>query len=105
LFDEPLDIAVVDVAFISLKHVLPVLKKLGVKKVLALVKPQFEAGRAEVGKGGVVRDPKVQERTVKEIARFAQELGFEVKGSCESPLKGPKGNREFFLLFFSGKEK
>lgn len=98
LFDERLDMAVVDVAFISLKHVLPVLKKLKVKKVVALVKPQFEAGRAEVKKGGVVRDAKVQERTVKDIAAFAEELGFEVKGVCESPLKGPKGNREFFLF-------
>lgn len=97
MFDEPLDIAAVDVAFISLRLVLPVLKELGLKEMIVLVKPQFEAGRAEVKKGGVVRDPNVHQRTVGNVAQTAKELGYSVRGPFESPLKGPKGNKEFFL--------
>jgi 23S rRNA (cytidine1920-2'-O)/16S rRNA (cytidine1409-2'-O)-methyltransferase len=64
---------------------------------VVLVKPQFEAGPEEVGKGGVVRDPDVQRRVVDEVAASAPEWGARVKGTTESPLRGPKGNREFFL--------
>jgi len=62
-----------------------------------LVKPQFEAGRAEVGKGGVVRDPLVHERVVREIAEELEKLEFEIVGSVPSPVLGPAGNREFLL--------
>jgi len=97
MFDEPLDFGVVDVAFISLTLVLPVLKEIGLRELLVLVKPQFEAGRAEVRKGGVVRDPKIHHRTVHNVSESAGNLGYSVGGPFESPLKGPKGNKEFFL--------
>ena len=93
------DLATVDVSFISLEKVLPsvigCLEPSG--EVVALVKPQFEVGRGRVGKGGVVRDP-VQHRAVLiRLARFALLSGWHVLGVTASPLKGPKGNREFFL--------
>jgi len=96
---DTIDITTVDVSFISLKLVLPVLFP-GLPRgalVLALIKPQFEAGRPDVGKGGVIRNPEVQMRVVREIREYAGNVGFLVKGSCESPLRGPAGNREFFL--------
>lgn len=96
---HPIDAAVVDVSFISLKLVLPVLHELlpvGAW-LLPMVKPQFEVGRFEVGKGGVVRDPAKIRRALEEIKERAGELGFEFLGETESPIKGPKGNREVFL--------
>ncbi len=96
---EPVDLATVDVSFISLRLVLPPLGSV-VKPggdVIALVKPQFEAGREQVRRG-VVRDPAVHQAVVEGIASFArEELGWEVRGSIPSPLLGPAGNREFFL--------
>ena len=97
LFDEIPDLAAVDVAFISLKLVLPALNELGVREMLTLVKPQFEAGREFVKKGGVIRDPKIHQRTISGVAETARNLDYKVKGPFESPLKGPKGNKEFFL--------
>jgi len=98
MFDESPEIAVVDTSFISLKLVLPVLKNLNIKELLALVKPQFEAGRAEAGRGkGVIRDPKVRNRVVKEIRAAAESLGYKVIGETPSAVKGPKGNVEVFL--------
>ncbi len=103
---EKVDIAVIDVSFISLKKVLPVvvrfLKSCGT--ILALVKPQFEVGKGEVGKGGIVRDVEKQRRVVEELKEFARSMGLEVKGECTSPIKGAKGNREFWLyLSMDGK--
>ena len=98
-FPEALGLATVDVSFISLEKVLPpVFGSLTVDgEVVALVKPQFEVGKGLVGKGGVVRDP-AQHRTVLErVARFAVLHGWHVRGITASPLRGPKGNREFFL--------
>jgi len=98
-FDEVIDCAVIDVSFISLRIVLPCVVPL-IKDdgfILALIKPQFEAGRADVGKGGVVRDPHVHDRVLTEVAAGASELGMNVIGTCASPLRGPSGNREFFL--------
>ena len=98
--DEPCGAAVADLSFISLRLVLPALiAALRPTDAWAcvLVKPQFEAGRAEVGKGGVVRDPAVHARVVSEIELRFQELGLKVKGSVESPLQGPAGNREFLV--------
>lgn len=96
---EPVDLATVDVSFISLRLVLPpleaVLRPGG--EVIALVKPQFEAGRGLVRRG-VVRDPAVHEAVLQGIASFArEELGWTVVRSAPSPLLGPAGNREFFL--------
>ena len=94
-----LDFASIDVAFISLKLVLPVaynlLKDGG--EVVALIKPQFEAGRENVGKKGVVRDINVHKDVVKNITAFAQELGFAVEGLDFSPIRGPEGNIEYLM--------
>ncbi len=96
---DRLDIAVVDASFISLKLVIPaVISFLGENAmVLALIKPQFEAGRGEVGKKGVVRDPAVHARVIAEMETFFKSLSLEVRGVTESPLLGPEGNREFFI--------
>lgn len=97
---EPVDVATVDVSFISVKKILPALTEL-VKPdgdLVVLVKPQFEAGREHVRRGGVVKDPRVHERVLADVAEFAaKELGLSVQGATHSPLKGPAGNIEFFL--------
>jgi 23S rRNA (cytidine1920-2'-O)/16S rRNA (cytidine1409-2'-O)-methyltransferase len=92
--------AVADLSFISLKLVLPALVaalRPSDAWACVLVKPQFEAGRAEVGKGGVVRDVAVHARVVSEITDEFRKLGLAVRGSIESPVKGPAGNREYLL--------
>lgn len=96
---EPVSLAVIDVSFISLTLILPavVLLLAPGAEVLALVKPQFEAGREAVGKGGVVRDEAVRRACVDKVARAACELGLTEGGRMPSPVKGPKGNQEFFL--------
>ncbi|HEX6740333.1 MAG TPA: TlyA family RNA methyltransferase [Sphingomicrobium sp.] len=96
---EPVDIVVCDASFIGLAKVLEAplrLAKVGAKLV-ALVKPQFEAGRAEVGKGGVVRDPAVHERVCAEAAEWVGAQGWTVLGIIPSPITGPEGNVEFLL--------
>jgi 23S rRNA (cytidine1920-2'-O)/16S rRNA (cytidine1409-2'-O)-methyltransferase len=93
------DAAVADLSFISLKLILPKLAEI-VRPggwVVPLVKPQFEVGRADVGKGGVVRDPEKIRAAVDGIRAFSQTCGFGVLGEIESPIKGPKGNTEFLL--------
>ena len=99
LLPEPAGLATVDVSFISLRHILPPLKAFlsPGAEVVALVKPQFEAGRESVGKGGVVRDEGARRRAVESVIRFAKESGYSVLGEAESRLRGPKGNREVFL--------
>ncbi len=96
---EPVDIAVVDVSFISLLKVLPrVLEFLvGGGKVLALVKPQFEAGKGMVGKGGVVKDESVRMSALEGVREAAEEMGFRTLGVFESPVRGQKGNIEYFI--------
>ena len=96
---EPVDIAVCDASFIGLAKVLEAPLKLARPgaKLVALVKPQFEAGRAEVGKGGVVRDPAVHERVCAEAAEWVASQGWSVLGVTESPITGPEGNIEFLL--------
>jgi len=91
--------AVADLSFISLKLVLPALASVLEPPAwcAVLVKPQFEAGRAEVGKGGVVRDPAVQARVVEDVEAALRALRFSVLGSAPSPLLGPAGNREFLV--------
>ena len=88
-----------DVSFISLGKALPPALACAAPgwRALVLVKPQFEAGRAEVGKGGVIRDPEVHRRVVDDVAAQAADWGARVKGAADSGLPGPKGNREFFL--------
>lgn len=100
---------VMDLSFISLRLVLPSLYALlealgaGPADVIALVKPQFEAGRAEVGKGGIVRDPEVRERVLREVCAAAGEAGFAVAGHIPSPITGADGNVEYLLhLVFPG---
>jgi 23S rRNA (cytidine1920-2'-O)/16S rRNA (cytidine1409-2'-O)-methyltransferase len=93
------DIITVDVSFISLRHILPVLPPLmrGGADVIVLVKPQFEAGRSEVGKGGIVRDEAVRQRVVDEITAAADALGLTRAGLTESPIAGMEGNREYLM--------
>lgn len=95
---EP-DMAVIDASFISLDKVLPNTLKL-VKSfgaVVALIKPQFEVGRGEVGKGGVVRDPEKHAAVIESVFTLANDLNLETVGVTESPITGPKGNREFLV--------
>jgi len=92
------DFVSIDVSFISLKKVLPVVKDLLKKdtgEVLCLIKPQFEAGREKVGKHGVVRNSRVHEQVVEDVISFATDLGFKLKGLTFSPIKGPEGNIEY----------
>ena len=97
---EQVDLVTIDASFISLKVLLPVVKNWLVEggEVVALIKPQFEAGRQEVSKGkGVIKDPEIHQRVQDEVLAFAQEQGYKQKGLVESPVKGPKGNVEFLL--------
>ena len=99
LLTEQPDLAVIDVSFISLRLVLPAVIPLLAPgaDIVALVKPQFEVGKGEVGGGGVVRDPALHGAAVTGVREAAGDLGLEWRGECESPILGPKGNREFFL--------
>ncbi len=92
-------LAVIDASFISLEKVLPATLPLlaGEAEVIALIKPQFEVGKGLVGKGGVVRDPRRHEEVLEKIKGLAARLGCAVLGIVESPLLGPKGNREFLI--------
>ena len=94
---EPLDLSVVDVSFISLKIVLPAIQKLlkPTGQVLCLIKPQFEAGKENVGKKGVVRDPAVHADVLQNFLALADSLHFTVRNLTFSPVKGPEGNIEF----------
>ncbi|HET7037576.1 MAG TPA: TlyA family RNA methyltransferase [Thermomicrobiaceae bacterium] len=97
---QPVDVVTIDVSFISLSLVLPaaarVLQPSG--RCAALVKPQFEAGREKVGKGGVVREQKTHREVLERAAAFAREAGFTLRGVTRSPITGPAGNVEFFIL-------
>jgi len=99
IIPEPLDVIVCDASFIGLAKVLQAPLKLGKAgaKLVALIKPQFEAGREEVGKGGVVRDPAVHERVRAEAAAWVESQGWAVVGVTPSPITGPEGNVEFLL--------
>ncbi|RMD58494.1 MAG: TlyA family RNA methyltransferase [Nitrospirae bacterium] len=99
LIKEPIDMIVIDVSFISLTKVLPVIKNFLKKdgKVLALIKPQFELKKEWVGKGGIVRDSTKRDYAVEKIKSFAEEIGFSVVATTESPIRGAKGNVEFFI--------
>ena len=94
------DLATVDVSFISLKIVLPAILRLlkDEAQILALIKPQFEAAKEEVGKNGVISDPTVHDRVVEEISEFCKSINLEDLRTCASSILGPAGNREFFIL-------
>jgi 23S rRNA (cytidine1920-2'-O)/16S rRNA (cytidine1409-2'-O)-methyltransferase len=98
-FADPPELATVDVSFISLEKVLPAVYRVlaPAGEAITLVKPQFEVGKGQVGKGGVVRDPANHHAVISRVARYAVLHGWHVRGVAASPLKGPKGNREFFL--------
>jgi len=93
----PLNGAVIDVSFISLRLVIPPLLKLLPKDsfIVALIKPQFEAGRNQVGKKGVVKDPSVHREVIESLGKFFQEQNLTIRGTIPSPILGPEGNREF----------
>ena len=94
---EPLDLSVIDVSFIGLEIVLPTIKTLlkPTGQVLCLIKPQFEAGKENVGKKGVVRDPKIHQMVLDNFVSLIHGLGFKILGLTLSPVKGPEGNIEF----------
>ncbi len=97
MFPEPMDMAVMDMSFISLRLVLPAVKSLlGPEgRVVCLVKPQFEAGRENVGKKGVVRDPAVHRQVLERFSQDAAAMGFFLRGLTFSPVRGPEGNIEY----------
>jgi 23S rRNA (cytidine1920-2'-O)/16S rRNA (cytidine1409-2'-O)-methyltransferase len=97
---EPVEVVVADVSFISLKLALPAALALAAPGawLVALIKPQFEVGKGRVGKGGVVRDPVLHQAVCDDIARWIRdEQHWQVVGVVESPITGPKGNREFLI--------
>lgn len=100
-FNEKFDIAVMDVSFISATKVLPAIVPLltDAGRILTLIKPQFEVGRGEVGRGGIVKDAQQHTRVVEEVNAAAQALGLNVRGVMESPLLGAEGNKEFLALY------
>ena len=103
---EPCSLAVMDVSFISVRKILPALLSVlapGAEAVV-LVKPQFEVGRFQVGRGGVVKDEALHLQALRDVAGEAQQLGYAVRGACPSPVPGAEGNREFFLHLEPGGE-
>lgn len=106
-YPVPITFASIDVSFISLKLILPPLYECLEEggEVVALIKPQFEAGRAEIGKNGVVRDAAVHKRVCEDLMQFSESIGFTVLGLSFSPITGPKGNIEFLLYIRKGGTK
>lgn len=109
-FPEPIQLATIDASFISLRILLPVVKGWFDKeggRVIALIKPQFEAGRKDAARGeGVIRDPAIHQKVIEEIVAFSQLEGYGIEGLARSPLVGPKGNVEFLInLAFPAREK
>jgi 23S rRNA (cytidine1920-2'-O)/16S rRNA (cytidine1409-2'-O)-methyltransferase len=100
-FSARFDLVVMDVSFISatkiMPAIVPLLQETG--RLITLIKPQFEVGRGEVGKGGIVRDPEKHARVIAEVNRAAQELGLQLKKVIESPIHGADGNVEFLALY------
>jgi len=100
-FETPFDLAVMDVSFISVTKILGAIVPLltGNGRLILLIKPQFEVGRGEVGKGGVVRESEKHERVVAQVNLFAESIGLIVKGVIDSPILGAEGNKEFLALY------
>jgi 23S rRNA (cytidine1920-2'-O)/16S rRNA (cytidine1409-2'-O)-methyltransferase len=103
--DDQLDFASIDVSFISLTKVFPAVKALLKEngEIVALIKPQFEAGKGKVGKKGVVREKEIHSEVINNVISFAKEIGFFIKGLTYSPVKGPEGNIEY-LVYISKSE-
>lgn len=101
---EPVDLMTIDVSFISVRLILPAVRRVlgAAGQVVVLIKPQFEAGRAQVGKKGIVRDPAVHRAVLTEFCTWAAEAGWTVRGLTDSPIRGAEGNREFFALLALG---
>lgn len=101
---EKIDLATIDASFISLKLILPAVAKFLAKDaaLLALIKPQFEVGRTDVEKKGVVKNPVLHQKVVAEVRDFCTGMGLKVLGVCESSIRGPAGNREFFIYLKAG---
>jgi 23S rRNA (cytidine1920-2'-O)/16S rRNA (cytidine1409-2'-O)-methyltransferase len=99
-FDEPIDFVSIDVSFISLKLILPAVTKFLRGELIALIKPQFEVGKHDVGKGGIVRDDAKRQAAVDSVVEFAKSEGFDVKAVIESPVKGAEGNVEYLMYAF-----
>lgn len=100
-FAELFDLAVMDVSFISVTKILPAIVPLlkATGRIVILIKPQFEVRRAEVGKGGIVKDPEKHDRVVREVNDFAETCGLIVASTIESPIRGAEGNKEFLALY------
>ncbi len=100
---ESVDLVTIDVSFISLKKTVPQVVRFMKKQasIVALIKPQFEVGKGHVGKGGVVRDPLLHSKVIRELSDFFHQKGFACESVVPSPLRGPKGNKEFFILLKS----
>jgi 23S rRNA (cytidine1920-2'-O)/16S rRNA (cytidine1409-2'-O)-methyltransferase len=98
--NEQIHGAVIDVSFISLRLVVPAVSELILRDafIVALIKPQFEVDKGQVGKGGVVRDPSLHQQVIDRLSRFFEDVGWTVLGHIPSPLLGPKGNKEFFVF-------
>lgn len=103
-FDEKIDLIVMDVSFISATKILPALFDLihETGKIIVLIKPQFEVGKGEVGKGGIVRDETKHKIVIESINKFAQEIGLKNLSVIESPILGAEGNKEFLALYEKG---
>ena len=98
MVDDPIDLITVDLAFISLRLILPRLKQFSGAKVIALVKPQFEARRDEVGAGGIIHSTQLQEQILQRVKRFTLSEELSILDEMVSPLEGRKGNQEYFLF-------
>ena len=100
-FEKKFDLITIDVSFISLTKILPAVVPLLTKggRIVALIKPQFEVGKGEVGKGGIVKDPLQHQRVIGEVNTFAESLGLNVISVIESPITGADGNVEFLALY------
>lgn len=107
LIEEPVDFISIDVSFISLSHMFPVARKViaGDGEIVALIKPQFEAGREQVGKNGVVRDLSVRKEVIEKVIGYAENCGFSACGLSYSPVTGAKGNVEFLLYITNNNVK
>lgn len=100
-FDRPFDLVVMDVSFISATKILPAIVPLLSTngRLIVLIKPQFEVGKGEVGRGGIVRDPEKRARVIEEVSDSAERLGLRMNGLIESPIQGADGNVEFLACF------
>lgn len=96
-FEETIEFVSIDVSFISLKLILPAVRTFLRGELVALIKPQFEVGKADIGKGGIVRDVEARQAAVDSVVAFARETGFEILGLIDSPIKGAEGNVEYLM--------